>query len=286
VVRTAADPGASTWKTKNTVSTATDGSCWRFHGDWRVYIANVVELRCYHVDHGCGGKQAYRCRPAHARQRVQDHQLANINNLLFIIFAIPAGILIDRKGFRYAVVLGAVLTAGFSYLRMFSGNYWLVFLGMCGIAIGGPFVLVAITKMVSAWFPTEESALAVGLATLSTFLGEIAALALTPALLKLSVTPSPGALDVLVYSLARPPVLFSSGCSPRRNRPSRPSGPNRSCRRGRRHQLASFGKNLQALRLQAAVHHHVHRVRCDHGHLAAHRPDTEAEGINSTTSAS
>jgi nitrate/nitrite transporter NarK len=38
--------------------------------------------------------------------------------------------------------------------------------------------------MVAAWFPTEESALATGVATLSLFLGMIVALALTPALLK------------------------------------------------------------------------------------------------------
>ena len=111
-------------------------------------------------------------------------QLANVNNLLFLPFAIPAGILIDRKGFRYSVMLGAVLTAGFSFLRLFTGNYWMVFIGMAGIAIAGPFVLIAMTKMVAAWFPTEESALATGLATMSMFLGMIVALALTPALLK------------------------------------------------------------------------------------------------------
>jgi MFS family permease len=54
---------------------------------------------------------------------------------------------------------------------------------MIGIAIGQPFVLNSITKMVSTWFPTEESATATGIATLSLFLGMIVALALTPALL-------------------------------------------------------------------------------------------------------
>lgn len=133
-------------------------------------------------------------------------QLANINNLLLIPFAIPAGIIIDRKGFRYAVMIGAVLTAGFSFLRMFSGNYWLVFLGCSGIAIGGPFVVISITKMVSAWFPTEESALATGIAALSMELGMIVALALTPALIKAFSHPHSGTVSgvrwmVLVYSL-------------------------------------------------------------------------------------
>lgn len=110
--------------------------------------------------------------------------LATMFPLLYIPVSIPAGIVIDKKGFRYAVMLGAILTAGFSYLRLFTGNYTLVLIGMIGIAIGQPFVLNAITKMVATWFPTEESATATGIATLSLFLGMIAALAITPALLK------------------------------------------------------------------------------------------------------
>src|SRR5665647_299001 len=109
--------------------------------------------------------------------------LATMFPLLYIPVSIPAGIIIDRKGFRYAVLLGAILTAGFSFLRLFTGNYVLVLLGMIGIAIGQPFVLNSITKMTSAWFPTEESATATCIATLSLFLGMIVALALTPALL-------------------------------------------------------------------------------------------------------
>jgi len=129
--------------------------------------------------------------------------LALMFPLLYIPVSIPAGIIIDRKGFRYAVLLGAILTAGFSFLRLFTGNYTLVLIGMIGIAIGQPFVLNSITKMVSAWFPTEESATATGIATLSLFLGMIVALALTPALLK-AFGDTLGALRwlVLIYSIA------------------------------------------------------------------------------------
>ena len=109
--------------------------------------------------------------------------LATMFPLLYIPVSIPAGIIIDRKGYRYAVLIGAVLTAGFGFLRLFAGNYPLVLIGMIGIAVGQPFVLNSITKMVSTWFPTEESATATGIATLSLFLGMMVALALTPALL-------------------------------------------------------------------------------------------------------
>lgn len=109
--------------------------------------------------------------------------LATMFPLLYIPVSIPAGIIIDRKGYRYAVMLGAALTAGFGFLRLFAGNYPLVLIGMIGIAVGQPFVLNSITKMVTTWFPTEESATATGIATLSLFLGMIVTLALTPALL-------------------------------------------------------------------------------------------------------
>jgi MFS family permease len=109
--------------------------------------------------------------------------LALMFPLLYIPVSIPAGIIIDRKGYRYAVLIGAALTAGFGFLRLFAGNYPLVLIGMIGIAVGQPFVLNSITKMVSTWFPTEESATATGIATLSLFLGMIFTLALTPALL-------------------------------------------------------------------------------------------------------
>ncbi len=129
--------------------------------------------------------------------------LATMFPLLYIPVSIPAGFIIDRKGFRFAVLLGAVLTAAFSFLRLFSGNYALVLIGMIGIAVGQPFVLNSITKMVAAWFPTDESALATGVATLSLFLGMIVALGLTPALLKAFGDNLSGLRWlVLVYSLA------------------------------------------------------------------------------------
>jgi len=147
-------------------------------------------------------------------------QLANVITLLYIPISIPAGIVIDRKGFRYAVMIGAVFTAAFSFLRLFTGNYALVFIGMIGIGIGQPFVLNAITKMVAAWFPTDESALATGIATLSLFLGMIIALALTPELLKVfgdnmtglrwlilaySIVATGGAVLFWMFAKAKPP---------------------------------------------------------------------------------
>lgn len=130
--------------------------------------------------------------------------LATMFPLLYIPVSIPAGIIIDRKGYRFAVMLGAFLTAGFSFLRLFAGNYPLVLIGMIGISIGQPFVLNSITKLVSTWFPTDESALAIGIGTLGMFLGMILTLALTPALLKSFGENHLSSLRmiVLIYSIA------------------------------------------------------------------------------------
>lgn len=123
--------------------------------------------------------------------------------LVYIPVSIPAGFIIDRKGFRYAVMIGAFLTAAFSFLRLFVDNYTLVLIGMIGMSVGQPFVLNSITKLVSTWFSTEESGLASGLGTLSLFLGMIVAQALTQPLLE-AFGNDLNALRmvVLVYSLA------------------------------------------------------------------------------------
>ncbi len=129
--------------------------------------------------------------------------LATMFPLLYIPVSIPAGIIIDRKGWRYAVMIGAILTTTFSFLRLFTGSYALVLIGMIGISIGQPFVLNAITKMTSTWFPTDESALVTGLATVSLFLGMIVAQAITPSLLKSFGENTSGLRTlILVYSLA------------------------------------------------------------------------------------
>lgn len=149
--------------------------------------------------------------------------LATMFPLVFILVSIPAGIIIDRKGFRFAVMLGVVLTAGFSFLRLFTANYTLVLIGMIGIAIGQPFVNNSITKMVAAWFPTEESALATGLATLSLFLGMIIALALTPALLQMFGDTLGGVRGiVLVYGIAAVVVVVAFALLGRASPPKPP----------------------------------------------------------------
>jgi predicted MFS family arabinose efflux permease len=60
----------------------------------------------------------------------------------------------------------------------------MLLISQIGIAIGQPFVLNGITKLVVTWFPPQEEATAVGLGSVSLFIGMIMGLGLTPVLVE------------------------------------------------------------------------------------------------------
>ncbi|MEM1552317.1 MAG: MFS transporter [Candidatus Bathyarchaeia archaeon] len=101
--------------------------------------------------------------------------------LLFIPVSIPAGIIIDKKGFKFGVSIGALMMAVFAVLRIFSGeNFTLLLIFQSCAALGQPFVFNAISKLVTVWFPFEERALATGIGVMGQYIGMIVAMMLTP----------------------------------------------------------------------------------------------------------
>ena len=111
--------------------------------------------------------------------------LAAVFPFTFLILSIPAGIVSDRKGYKFAVGLGAIFTGVFASVRVFSPySYLVLFVSQFGISLGQPFVLNAITKLSVTWFPEGEDATAVGFGSLALFLGMIVGLGLTPVLVK------------------------------------------------------------------------------------------------------
>lgn len=109
--------------------------------------------------------------------------LALVFPIVYIVLAVPAGIIIDRKGFKYGVFIGTVFTGLFSLVRLINpASYTVLLISQIGIAVGQPFVLNGITKLVTIWFPIREEATAVGLGSLSLFVGMIICLGLTPVL--------------------------------------------------------------------------------------------------------
>jgi MFS family permease len=105
--------------------------------------------------------------------------------LVYVLLSMPAGIIIDRKGFKYGVGIGAVFTGVFAMLRLVNTDSFTVLLiSQIGIAIGQPFVLNGVTKLVVTWFPQKEEGTAVGLGSLALLVGMMVGLGATPALVQ------------------------------------------------------------------------------------------------------
>jgi predicted MFS family arabinose efflux permease len=104
--------------------------------------------------------------------------------LIYIIVSIPTGYFIDSYGFRKAVLLGTGFLAVFGLLRAFSPNFAFLLIFQALAAIGQPFIMNSISKLVKGWFPEKEFGLATGLGSLSLFVGMIAGLVFTPLLME------------------------------------------------------------------------------------------------------
>ena len=130
--------------------------------------------------------------------------------LIQVILTIPAGIVIDKIGFKWGVGIGAILTGAFSLLRLAApGSFDNLLISQIGISLGQPFVLNGITKLATVWFSPREEGTAVGLGTLALFIGMMVALGATPAIVEgLSYTSMlwiygiAGILGALVFMLA------------------------------------------------------------------------------------
>jgi MFS family permease len=133
--------------------------------------------------------------------------------LVYVLLSMPAGMIIDRKGFKYGVGIGALFTGVFAMLRLVNTDSFTVLLiSQIGIAIGQPFVLNGVTKLVVTWFPQREEATAVGLGSLALLVGMMVGLGVTPALVQylgfetmLLLYGVLGVLGILLFfSLVRP----------------------------------------------------------------------------------
>ncbi len=105
--------------------------------------------------------------------------------LIQVLLTLPAGVIIDKRGFKYGVGIGVLFTGVFAMLRLVDPSSFVVLLiSQVGISIGQPFILNGITKLAVTWFPQKEEATAVGLGSLALFVGMMVALGATPALVQ------------------------------------------------------------------------------------------------------
>jgi sugar phosphate permease len=102
-----------------------------------------------------------------------------------VLLTLPAGLVIDRKGFKYGVGIGAIFTGLFAAFRLVSpDSFTILLISQIGISIGQPFILNGVTKLAVTWFPQKEEATAVGLGSLALFVGMMVALGATPVLVE------------------------------------------------------------------------------------------------------
>ena len=107
--------------------------------------------------------------------------LSMVFMIVYIVVSIPASWIIDTKGIRIAVGIGAVLTGLFGLVRGIAAPHFVwVLLSQIGIAVGQPFILNAVTTVAARWFPVQERATASGFGTLAMYLGILVGLSLTP----------------------------------------------------------------------------------------------------------
>src|SRR4030066_543864 len=105
--------------------------------------------------------------------------------LVQVLLSMPAGMVIDKKGFKYGVGMGALFTGIFATLRLVSpDSFTILLISQIGISIGQPFILNGITKLAITWFPQKEEATAVGLGSMALFIGMMIGLGATPALVQ------------------------------------------------------------------------------------------------------
>jgi len=105
--------------------------------------------------------------------------------IAFLVVCIPASFVIDTYGIRIGIGTGAVLTGLFGLAKgIFATDYTRVLICQTGLAVAQPFIINAATKVAMRWFPANERATAVGLATLSQFVGVLIVMIVTPLLIQ------------------------------------------------------------------------------------------------------
>ncbi|MFT4264957.1 MAG: MFS transporter [Nocardioides sp.] len=118
--------------------------------------------------------------------------LAEIFVLVYVILAIPAGLVLDRY-FRPGLIAGAALTAGGAFLRLGGDSYSWALIGQVVAAVGQPFVLNGITGLVVVYLVKKDRTTGIAAASAATFFGMVVGFAAGAAL--------PGAHNVRTLTL-------------------------------------------------------------------------------------
>lgn len=100
--------------------------------------------------------------------------------LVYIVSAIPCGILLDKLSPRLALLLATVFMAASVLLRGLAPDQLTLFLAVGVFGLGGPLISVGAPKYAARWFQGQHRGFAIGFCTTGPVLGSAVALAITP----------------------------------------------------------------------------------------------------------
>jgi predicted MFS family arabinose efflux permease len=107
--------------------------------------------------------------------------LAEIFPLLYVVLAIPAGILLDRW-FRPSLAAGGALVALGGLVRLGGETFAWAMAGQVLVAVAQPVVLSAVSKLAGEYLPAEQRASGISVGSAGNFVGMLLALLLGPTL--------------------------------------------------------------------------------------------------------
>jgi predicted MFS family arabinose efflux permease len=107
--------------------------------------------------------------------------LAEIFPLLYVVLAIPAGILLDRW-FRPMLAGGGALVALGGVLRLGGDTFIWAMAGQVAVAVAQPAVLSAVSKLAGEYLPVHQRASGIAIGSAGGFVGMLVALLLGPTL--------------------------------------------------------------------------------------------------------
>lgn len=87
------------------------------------------------------------------------------------LMQVPSGILSDSLGAKKTIIFSTMITIIGTFLFWTSNTYTLLFMAQFLVGIGGSTFYINAIKLVSAWFPTEKKATAIGVLSASSGLG-------------------------------------------------------------------------------------------------------------------
>ena len=98
---------------------------------------------------------------------------------VYILSALPCGMLLDRIGPRKALFVAAAIMALSGFLRCFSDTYLVMILAVAVFGLGGPLISIGAPKLIAFLFEGKDRGLAMGVYITGPGVGAVVALSIT-----------------------------------------------------------------------------------------------------------